>query len=223
MIRATLSFFGGIFTFVTLGFVGIAIGIGGIFWVYGRDLPSHKSLENYKPPIISRIYSSEGRLIDEFARERRLFTKAEDIPPLIKHAFISAEDKNFYNHPGYDLRGIMSAIIEAARSGGKHLRGASTIPQQVMKNFLLDGTRRAERKVKEIILATRVEHTLSKEQILELYLNEIFLGQNSYGVTAAAQTYFNKTLDELMPHEAAFLASLPKAPSDYHPVRRKNR
>ena len=223
MIRAALSFFGGIFTFVTLGVVGIIIGIGGIFWVYGRDLPSHTSLAQYQPPIISRIYSSEGRLIDEFARERRLFTKAEDIPALIKHAFISAEDKNFYNHPGYDVRGILSAIFDAARSGGKRLRGASTIPQQVMKTFLLDGTRRAERKIKEIILATRVENTLSKEQILELYLNEIFLGQNSYGVTAAAQTYFNKTLDELMPHEAAFLASLPKAPSDYHPVRRKDR
>ncbi|MAI58855.1 MAG: penicillin-binding protein [Rhodobacteraceae bacterium] len=223
MIRAILSFFGGIFTLITLGILGVIIGIGGIFWVYGRDLPSHTSLEEYQPPIISRIYSSEGRLIDEFARERRLFAAAEDIPPLIKHAFISAEDKNFYTHPGYDLRGIISAIFDAARSGGKRVRGASTIPQQVMKNFLLDGERRAERKVKEIILATRVENTLSKEQILELYLNEIFLGQNSYGVTAAAQTYFNKTLDELMPHEAAFLASLPKAPSDYHPVRRKDR
>ncbi len=223
MIRAILSFFGGIFTLITLGILGVIIGIGGIFWVYGRDLPSHTSLAEYQPPIISRIYSSEGRLIDEFARERRLFAAAEDIPPLIKHAFISAEDKNFYTHPGYDLRGIISAIFDAARSGGKRVRGASTIPQQVMKNFLLDGERRAERKVKEIILATRVENTLSKEQILELYLNEIFLGQNSYGVTAAAQTYFNKTLDELMPHEAAFLASLPKAPSDYHPVRRKDR
>ena len=223
MIRLALSFFGCIFTFITLGVIGLAVGIGGVFWVYGRDLPSHASLAQYQPPIISRIYSSEGHLIDEFARERRLFTAAEDIPTLVKHAFISAEDKNFYTHPGYDLRGIVSAVVDAARSGGKRVRGASTIPQQVMKNFLLDGSRRAERKVKEIILATRVENTLSKEKILELYLNEIFLGQNSYGVTAAAQTYFNKTLDNLAPHEAAFLASLPKAPSDFHPVRRKER
>ena len=142
---------------------------------------------------------------------------------MIKHAFISAEDKNFYNHPGYDLRGILSALVDAVQSRGKRIRGASTITQQVMKNFLLDGSRRAERKVKEIILATRIEGSLSKEQILELYLNEIFLGQNSYGVTAASQTYFNKTLDELAPNEAAFLAALPKAPSDYHPVREKKR
>lgn len=223
MLRAILSLFGGLFTLVTLGIIGAAIGIGGIFWVYGRDLPSHSSLAQYQPPTISRIYSSEGRLIDEFARERRLFTASGDIPALIKQAFVSAEDKNFYSHPGYDLRGILSAAFEAARTGGRRVRGASTITQQVMKNFLLDGSRKAERKVKEIILATRIEGTLSKEKILELYLNEIFLGQNSYGVTAAAQTYFNKTLDNLAPHEAAFLASLPKAPSEYHPVRRKDR
>ena len=223
VIRAILSILGGIFTFVTLGIIGVVIGIGGVFWIYGRDLPSYASLAQYQPPIISRIYSSEGQLIDEFARERRLFTAAEDIPDLIKQAFISAEDKNFYTHPGYDLRGIISSIVDAVRSGGKRVRGASTIPQQVIKNFLLDGSRQAERKVKEIILATRIEGALSKEKILELYLNEIFLGQNSYGVTAAAQTYFNKTLDELAPNEAAFLASLPKAPSDFHPVRRKDR
>jgi penicillin-binding protein 1A len=197
--------------------------LGGIFWVYGRDLPSHKFLAQYKPPTISRIYSAEGKIIDEFAKERRLFTPANEIPNLIKHAFISAEDKNFYNHPGYDLRGILSALVDAVQSRGKRIRGASTITQQVMKNFLLDGSRRAERKVREIILATRIEGSLSKEQILELYLNEIFLGQNSYGVTAASQTYFNKTLDELAPNEAAFLAALPKAPSDYHPVREKKR
>ncbi|MEC7256918.1 MAG: transglycosylase domain-containing protein, partial [Pseudomonadota bacterium] len=135
----------------------------------------------------------------------------------------SAEDKNFYTHAGYDTRGIAAAIVEAVQSRGQNVRGASTITQQVMKNFLLSGDRQAERKIKEIILATRIEGTLSKEQILELYMNEIFLGQNSYGVAAAAQTYFNKTLGELAPHEAAFLASLPKAPSDYHPVRQMDR
>jgi len=208
---------------LTLGAIAAALTLGAIFWIYGRDLPSHESLAQYKPPTISRIYSSEGQIIDEFARERRLFTPADEIPDQIKQAFISAEDKNFYTHPGYDIRGIVAAAIDAAKSGGRNVRGASTITQQVMKNFLLDGSRKAERKIKEIILATRIEDTLSKEKILELYLNEIFLGQNSYGVTAAAQTYFNKTLRELAPHEAAFLASLPKAPSDFHPVRRKDR
>ena len=152
-----------------------------------------------------------------------MFVPADAIPDLIKQAFVSAEDKNFYQHGGYDLRGIAAAAIDAVRSGGRDVRGASTITQQVMKNFLLGGERRAERKIQEIILASRIEETLDKEGILELYLNEIFLGQNSYGVAAASQTYFNKTLDDLAPHEAAMLASLPKAPSDYHPVRRKDR
>nr|WP_238936674.1 penicillin-binding protein 1A [Sulfitobacter mediterraneus] len=201
----------------------VALSIGAVFWMYGRDLPSHESLAQYTPPTISRIYSGQGRLIDEFAKERRLFAPADTIPDLIKQAFISAEDKNFYQHEGYDLRGIAAAAIDAVRSRGRDVRGASTITQQVMKNFLLSGDRRAERKIKEIILAARLEETLPKEKILELYLNEIFLGQNSYGVAAASQTYFNKTLGELAPHEAAFLASLPKAPSDFHPVRRKER
>jgi len=221
--RFIFSFFGGIFSFFSLAVFAGLLSLGALFWMYARDLPSHESLAQYQPPTISRIYSGEGRLIDEFAEQRRLFTPAEDIPDLVKQAFISAEDKNFYTHKGYDTRGIAAAALEAVRSRGRNVRGASTITQQVMKNFLLSGDRRIERKVKEIILAARLEETLDKEQILELYLNEIFLGQNSYGVTAAAQTYFNKTLAELTPHEAAFLASLPKAPSDYHPVRRKDR
>nr|WP_245218023.1 PBP1A family penicillin-binding protein [Ruegeria sp. HKCCE3926] len=206
-----------------MGIFMVALVIGAVFWMYGRDLPSHESLAQYKPPTISRIYSGEGQLIDEFAQERRLFTPSAEIPDLVKQAFISAEDKNFYTHQGYDPRGIVAAGVEAVRTKGGTVRGASTITQQVMKNFLLSGDRRAERKIKEIILATRLEDTLDKEQILELYLNEIFLGQNSYGVTAAAQTYFNKTLQELAPHEAAMLAAMPKAPSDYHPVREKER
>jgi penicillin-binding protein 1A len=221
--RFILSFFGAIFTLVTMGLFMVALGVGGIFWMYSRDLPSHESLAQYTPPTISRIYSGEGRIIDEFAQERRLFTPANEIPDLVKQAFISAEDKNFYEHKGYDLRGIAAAAFDAVASGGRDVRGASTITQQVMKNFLLSGDRRAERKIKEIILASRIEETLSKEKILELYMNEIFLGQNSYGVTAAAQTYFNKSLVELAPHEAATLASMPKAPSEFHPVRRKDR
>lgn len=223
MIRSILTFAGTIFSTLTMIIVVIALSIGAVFYIYGKDLPSHQSLATYEPPTISRIYSIEGRIIDEFAKERRLFTPAEEIPDLVKFAFISAEDKNFYQHGGFDARGIAAAIYDAVRTRGRDVRGASTITQQVMKNFLLSGDRKIARKIKEIILATRIERTLNKEQILELYLNEIFLGQNSYGVTAAAQTYFNKTLTDLAPHEAAFLASMPKAPSDYHPVRQKKR
>ncbi|WP_370816245.1 penicillin-binding protein 1A [Jannaschia formosa] len=212
-----LSTIGGIFSAVTLGIIAFAVTVGGVLWMYGRDLPNHEQLAQYTPPTISRIYSGEGRLMDEFARERRLFAPAEEIPDLVKQAFISAEDKNFYLHAGYDPVGMVAAAVDAARGG--RLRGASTITQQVMKNFLLSSDRSAERKVKEIILASRIEETLSKEDILELYLNEIFLGQNSYGVAAAAQTYFNKGLAQLSVEEAAYLAILPKAPSNYHPVR----
>ncbi|MDG1678588.1 MAG: transglycosylase domain-containing protein, partial [Tateyamaria sp.] len=223
MLRFILSFFGGIFSVITMSVAMIALSVGAVIWVYGRDLPSHDALAQYQPATISRIYSGEGQIIDEFAEERRLFVPANAIPDMVKEAFISAEDKNFYSHDGYDLRGIGAAAFEAVRSRGKDVRGASTITQQVMKNFLLSGDRQAERKIKEIILAARVEEALEKEEILELYLNEIFLGQNSYGVSAASQTYFNKNLEELAPHEAAMLAALPKAPSRYHPVRNKDR
>ena len=223
MLRAILSFIGAIFSwFVTASFF-IALTLGGIFWVYSRDLPSHETLAQYSPKTISRIYSAEGQLIDEFADERRIFVPIDEIPDLVKQAFVSAEDKNFYSHPGYDLRGILGAAYQAAASGGSQVRGASTITQQVMKNFLLSSDRSVERKVKELILASRLEQTLSKDQILELYLNEIFLGQNSFGVAAASQTYFNKSLTELAPHEAAMLASMPQAPGRYHPVRAKER
>ena len=219
VIRFILSFFGAVFSFLTIGAAMGALMIGAIFWMYSRDLPNHEELANYAPKTISRIYSGEGRMIDEFAEERRLFAPADEIPDLVKQAFISAEDKHFYTHKGYDTRGIAAAVIDAVKSRGRNVRGASTITQQVMKNFLLGGERRAERKIKEIILATRIEETLSKERILELYLNEIYLGANSYGVAAAAQTYFNKTLAELAPEEAAYLAALPKKPAQLHPVR----
>ena len=189
------------------------------FWFFGQELPNHEQLAEYEPPIISRIFSSEGQLLDEFANERRLFSPIEEIPDLVRNAFISAEDKNFYEHSGYDPIGIIKAVVEAMK--GERLRGASTITQQVMKNFLLGGSRSIDRKVKEILLASRLERNLTKNKILELYLNEIFLGQNSYGVTAAAQTYFNKPLEQLSIAEAAYLAALPKAPSRYHPIRAK--
>ncbi|WDA11961.1 penicillin-binding protein 1A [Paracoccus marcusii] len=223
MLRPILSFFGAIFSWVVTGVFFAALTVGGIFWIYSRDLPSHETLAQYSPKTISRIYSAEGQLIDEFAEERRIFVPIDEVPDLIKQAFVSAEDKNFYSHPGYDLRGILSAAFEAAVSGGSSVRGASTITQQVMKNFLLSSDRSVERKVKELILAARLERSLSKDQILELYLNEIFLGQNSFGVAAAAQTYFNKSLSELAPHEAAMLAAMPQAPGRYHPVTAKER
>jgi penicillin-binding protein 1A len=222
VLRFVGSFFGAIFTALTLGVLFAALSVGAVFWMYGRDLPSHESLAQYTPPTISRVYSGEGRIIDEFAEERRLFTPIEDIPDLVKEAFISAEDKNFYSHKGYDVTSIAAAVRDWLTRGDR-LRGASTITQQVMKNFLLGGERTGERKVKEIILASRIEETLDKEKILELYLNEIFLGQNSYGVAAAAQTYFNKPLADLAPHEAAMLAAMPQAPSKYHPVTAKAR
>ncbi|MFV0244495.1 MAG: penicillin-binding protein 1A [Qingshengfaniella sp.] len=221
MLRFILGFFGAIFSFLTIGAVLAGLIVGAIFWMYGRDLPDYELLSQYTPATISRVYSSEGELIDEFARERRLFVPSQDIPDLVKQAFISAEDKNFYVHKGYDPMGMIAAAADMAQGGG--LRGASTITQQVMKNFLLSSDRTAERKIKEVILAARVEHAMSKDKILELYLNEIFLGQNSYGVAAAAQTYFNKSLSELLPEEAAYLAAVPKAPSTYHPVTAMDR
>jgi len=225
VLRFIGSFLGAIFTAVTLGVFFGALTVGAIFWMYARDLPSHEVLAQYAPDTISRIYTGEGRIIDEFVDngERRLFVPAEDIPDLVKHAFVSAEDKNFYVHHGYDAGGMVAALIEAVQSRGQDVRGASTITQQVMKNMLLSGERRGtrgiERKIREIILATRLEETLSKDRILEIYLNEIFLGLNSYGVAAAAQTYFNKTLNQLTPGEAAYLAALPQRPGNLHPVR----
>jgi penicillin-binding protein 1A len=219
MIRFIFGFFGAIFSAVTLGVIALAMAVGGVLFIYSHDLPDHDALANYAPPTISRIYSREGMIVDEFAAERRLYVPAEEIPDLVAHAFVSAEDRNFYQHGGYDPRAIAAAFVEAVRSRGRDVRGASTITQQVMKNFLLDGSRTMERKVREIILAARIETALSKERILELYLNEIFLGQNSYGVAAAAQTYFNTDLESLTLEQAAYLAALPQAPSNFHPVR----
>lgn len=227
MLNAILRFFGFLFSWATIGLVLAGLAIGAIFYMYGRDLPNHEQLANYEPATLSRVYSGEGALMDEFAKERRIFTPIDEIPDLVKHAFVSAEDKNFYNHSGFDAVGIAKAGIDFAmdtiKGNDARARGASTITQQVMKNFLLSGDRSAERKIKEIILATRLETTLPKEKILELYLNEIFLGQNAYGVTEAAGKYFGKRLEELTPAEAAYLAALPKAPSTYHPVRKRDR
>ena len=223
MTRFIFSFFGAIFTMVTLGLIMGALTLGGIFWVYSKDLPEVESLSNYQPPTLTRIYSPRGRIIDEYAEQRRIYIPFDEIPDTVKNAFVSAEDKNFYEHAGFDLRGIAAALYEAVESRGQSVRGASTIPQQTAKILFLGGERAIERKIKEVILANRMVNTIGREKILELYLNEIFLGQNAYGVAAAAQTYFNKNLSDLNPQEAAYLAALPKAPSTYHPVRQEER
>jgi penicillin-binding protein 1A len=216
----------GLFSFLALGAVAAVGGLGLVVWLYDRDLPSYESLAAYEPKTLTRVYSGEGRLLAEFAEERRIFAPIEEIPQLVKDAFISAEDKNFYSHPGIDAFGIaraMVANVQAVRSGEGGIQGASTITQQVMKNFLLTSDRTVERKIKEAILSVRIEQAFDKDRILELYLNEIFLGQNAYGVAAAAQRYFGKTLEDLTLAEAAYLAALPKAPSDLHPVRQRER
>ncbi|MHA3916656.1 penicillin-binding protein 1A [Halovulum sp. GXIMD14793] len=221
MFRETLNFLGFLFTWLSLGaLMGVGL-LAGIFFYYSHDLPNTNQLSQYEPATISRVFSADGLVMDEFVKERRMYTPPDEIPDLVKRAFISAEDKNFYTHPGFDIRQIAAAAYSAARGG--RVRGASTIPQQVAKNFLLSSDRKVSRKIKELILSVRIDQALSKDEILGLYLNEIFLGQNSYGVTAAAQTYFAKTLEELTPAEAAYLATLPKAPSTYHPVRQKDR
>ena len=192
-----------------------------LFSYYGTNLPSSVEIENYKPATLSRVYDMDGNVSGIFGKKHRIYTPINDIPALVKNAFISAEDKNFYQHLGYDPISLLKAITDALR--GKKLRGASTITQQIMKNFLLSKERTGKRKIKELILASRIEKVLTKDQILNVYLNEIYLGQGSYGVTAAAITYFDKKLEELDIGEAAFLAALPKAPSFYHPVRQKER
>ena len=221
-----IRFFGFLFSVGVLGLAAAAGGVGLMVWLYGADLPSTESLASYEPATLTRVYSGEGALMAEFAEERRIFTPIDEIPEVVKAAFISAEDKNFYEHPGIDAMGIARAALanlENLRQGRGGLQGGSTITQQVMKNFLLGNERSLERKIKEAILAVRIGDTLSKDRILELYLNEIFLGQNAYGVAAAAQRYFGKTLEDLTVSEAAYLAALPKAPSDLHPIRQRQR
>lgn len=197
------------------GVVGLAV------WYFGRDLPDYQQLANYQPPIVSRVHAGDGRLMAEYATEKRVFVPVKAMPPLVIDAFLSAEDRNFYTHPGVDPLSMLRAAVTDlmnVRSGRRPV-GASTITQQVAKNFLLTNEVSLERKIKEALLAIRMEQVLSKDRILELYLNEIYLGGGAYGVAAAALNYFNKSLDELQPEEAAFLAALPKAPNNYNPQR----
>ncbi len=192
-----------------------------ILWAFSNNLPDYKFLKNYKPPVSSKVYSGEGELISDFSSEKRIFVPYEAIPQRVINAFLSAEDKNFFSHPGVDAKGIIRAIINNVFNllSSKRLEGASTITQQVAKNFLLSNEVSLNRKIKEAILAFRIERALSKERILELYLNQIYLGQRSYGVASASLQYFDKPISELDYNEAALLAALPKAPSRYNPYR----
>ena len=215
----------GFLTLVSLGILGAIIGIAAFAWVvhyYGQDIPNYHSLKTYEPDVVTRVYTDNGQLMAEFSTEKRIFVPIEVIPDLVKQAFISAEDKNFYNHKGLDYIGIARAVVNNLKNPGR-LQGASTITQQVAKNFLLTNERSYERKLKEAILAIRMERAMEKDRLLELYLNEIYLGIGTYGVAAASQHYFNKSLDDLTVEEVAYLAALPKAPNNYHPVRKKDR
>lgn len=196
-----------------------------IFSYYSINLPQHASLQDYQPPVTSRVYSSDGVLLKEYAEENRLFVAIEDIPDLVKHAFIAAEDKNFYRNNGLDVESLFSAAIYSvyAYFNGLQLRGGSTITQQVVKNMLLSNERTLQRKIKEAILSLRITRDFGKDKVLELYLNHIFLGNNTYGVAAAALTYFDKSLDELQVEEVALLAAMPKAPGKMSPIKNPDR
>lgn len=207
--------------FVFIAVIGAGAGIY-IFYQYGRGLPDYKSLATYEPPVVTRMYANDGRLFAEYAHEKRIFVPIEAIPQRVIKTFLAAEDKNFYEHFGIDIPSIIRSVILNVKRARDNKRpvGASTITQQVARNFLLADIANEvslKRKIKEAILSLRIEHAYTKDHILELYLNEIFLGNNSYGVAAAALNYFNKTLDQLTVAEAAFLAGLPKAPSRYDP------
>jgi len=201
---------------------GAAAGLW-VFYHYGRGLPDYQQLADYEPPTVTRVHAGDGRLIAQYAIENRVFVPVDAMPKRVTDAFIAAEDKNFYTHPGIDFEGVLRALIINISNIGTNRRptGGSTITQQVAKNFLLSGEVSLERKIKEAILSFRIEHSLSKDRILELYLNEIYLGYGSYGVASAALNYFDKSLSELTIAEAAYLAALPKAPNNYNPVRHR--
>ncbi len=194
------------------------VGIFGVIYHFNQKLPDIDSLKSYNPPEVTKVFSERGKIIGEFYREKRIYTPINKIPDIVKNAFISAEDENFYHHKGIDFISIFRALIKDIKSG-KIVQGGSTITQQVVKSFLLSPRKTISRKIKEAILAYKIENFLSKDEILNLYLNQIYLGYGAYGVAAAAENYFGKTLDKLTVGEAAMLAGLPKAPSLYSPAR----
>ncbi len=205
--------------------LSLAVAAGVLLQTFNADLPDYDSLAQYEPPVMTRIHAADGELMAEHARERRLYLPIQAVPDLVKAAFLSAEDKNFYEHDGLDIAGILRAAVVNIRNRGSGKRpvGASTITQQVAKNFLLSNEVSYERKIKEALLALRIEQAYSKDKIFELYLNEIYLGLGSYGIAAAALNYFDKPVNQLTIGEAAYLAALPKAPENYNPFRHEDR
>ena len=223
--RLLLRFLGFLFALSTLVLLVGASVATYLVWKYSQDLPDYSQLQNYEPPVMTRVHADDGALVAEYAKQRRLYIPIQSVPKLVIEAFLSAEDKNFYEHGGIDPTGIFRAASSFVQNYGSNKRpqGASTITQQVAKNFLLTNEVSLDRKAKEALLALRIERAYSKDRILELYLNEIYLGMGAYGIAAAALVYFDKSVDELNIQEVAYLAALPKAPSSYNPFRDRTR
>src|SRR5436189_2025708 len=225
IMRLLVRFLGFLFAAGTIVFlVGVA-GVAGGIWYFSRDLPDYSQLQDYEPPVMTRVHASDGALLGEYSKERRLYLPIQAVPKLVINAFLAAEDKNFYDHGGIDFTGMARAGLVYAQNFGSNRRpqGASTITQQVAKNFLLTNEVSFTRKIKEALLAMRIERAYSKDRILELYLNEIYLGLGAYGIAAASLVYFDKSVNELTIAEASYLAALPKAPAVLHPVRNRDR
>ena len=220
--RLLARFLGFIFATGTIVFLIGAVAISAVVFYYSKELPDTATLQKYEPPVTTRSHAGDGSILAEYSHERRLFLPYASIPLLVRQAFISAEDKNFFSHSGVDPEGVLRAVMILAE-GGKHVQGASTITQQVAKNFLVGNERSIDRKIREALISFRIESAYSKEHILELYLNEIYLGLGNYGVAAAALNYFNKAVNELTLAEAAYLAALPKGPNNYHPFQHRER
>ncbi len=223
--RLLVRFLGFLFAAGTVVFlVGVA-GVAGAIWHFSKDLPDYSQLQDYEPPVMTRVHASDGALLGEYSKERRLYLPIQAVPKLVINAFLAAEDKNFYEHGGIDFTGMARAAVLYAQNFGSNRRpqGASTITQQVAKNFLLTNEVSFTRKIKEALLAMRIERAYSKDRILELYLNEIYLGLGAYGIAAASLVYFDKSVNELTIAEASYLAALPKAPAALHPVRNRDR
>ena len=220
-----LRFFGFLFAAGTILFVVGVAAVAGLMWHFSKDLPDYSQLQDYEPPVTTRVHAADGSLVAEYARERRLYIPIQAVPKRVINAFLAAEDKNFYEHGGLDFTGIARAAINYVENYGsnRHPQGASTITQQVAKNFLLSNEVSFTRKIKEALLALKIERTYSKDKILELYLNEIYLGLGAYGIAAASLVYYDKSVNELTIPEAAYLAALPKAPNNYHPFRQHER
>src|SRR5437763_9872318 len=223
--KLLLRFFGFLFAAGTILFVVGVAAMAGLLWHYSKDLPEYSQLQDYEPPVMTRVHAADGSLLAEYAKERRLYLPIQAISKLVINAFVAAEDKNFYQHPGVDIYGIARAGMLYVQNygSGRRPQGASTITQQVAKNFLLSNELSFQRKIKEALLALRIERTYSKQKILELSLNEIYLGFGASGVAAASLLYFDKSVHELTAAEAAYLAALPKAPNNYHPFRQRER